>query len=60
MKQEVLNNPELTLERKKEMVRIVGLKIEASIDGNQLLELKKSKYYTKITGEEFLKSLSSK
>jgi hypothetical protein len=57
MKQEVLNNPDLTIERKKEMVRIVGLKIEASIDGNQLNELKKSKYYSKITGEEFLNIL---
>ena len=57
MKQEVLNNPDLTFDRKKEMVRIVGLKIEASIDGNQLSELKKSKYYTKIIGEDFLNSL---
>jgi len=40
MKHEVMQNPNETNESKKEMSRIVGLKIEASIDSNQLEKLK--------------------
>ena len=40
MKHEVLQSPNETNESKKEMSRIVGLKIEASIDSNQLEKLK--------------------
>jgi len=40
MKHEVMQNPNETNESKKEMSRIVGLKIEASVDSNQLEKLK--------------------
>lgn len=40
MKHELMQNPNETNESKKEMSRIVGLKIEASIDSNQLEKLK--------------------
>lgn len=40
MKHEVMQNPNESNESKKEMSRIVGLKIEASIDSNQLEKLK--------------------
>lgn len=40
MKHEVLNDQQATEERKKEMSRIVGLKIEASLDADQLAKLK--------------------
>ncbi len=56
-KQEVLVNPDLSFERKKEMVRVVGLKIEASINGDQLEKLKKLNIYNKLTGQTFLEQL---
>ena len=40
MKHEVMQNPNETNESKKEMSRIVGLKIEATIDSKQLEKLK--------------------
>jgi hypothetical protein len=40
MKHEKMQNPSETNESKKEMSRIVGLKIEATIDSNQLEKLK--------------------
>jgi len=40
MKHEVLQSPNETNQSKKEMSRIVGMKIEASIDSNQLEKLK--------------------
>ncbi|RTY90248.1 hypothetical protein [Flavobacterium sp. GT3R68] len=40
MKHETMQNKDLSIERKKEMSRNVGLKIEASIDGTQLAKLK--------------------
>ena len=55
MKQEILNNPNASEERKKEIVRIVGLKIEASLDANQIQKLKSNKVvYDKVTGQTAL------
>ena len=40
MKHQVMQNKSETVESRKEMSRIVGLKIEATIDSNQLEKLK--------------------
>lgn len=40
MKHEVMQNKSETIESRREMSRIVGLKIEATIDSNQLEKLK--------------------
>lgn len=40
MKHEVMMDKDMSDERKKEMSRVVGLKIEASFDGDQIEKLK--------------------
>lgn len=52
MKREVLENINSSQERKAEMVKIVGLKIQASLDNVQLEKLMTNKeLYRKVTGE---------
>ena len=59
MKQEILNNPNASEERKKEMVRIVGLKIDATLDANQIQKLKANKtIYNKVIGQTALENNS--
>lgn len=61
MKQEILNNPDASQERKDEMIRIIGLKIEASIDSKQLEKLKSNAaLYSKLTGTPVLAPASKK
>jgi hypothetical protein len=61
MKHEVMQDPSSTIERKKEMSRIVGLKIEASIDANLLQKLKaNTALYQQLTSEDLLEVKKSK
>lgn len=53
MKHEIMQDANASVERKKEMARIVGLKIEASIDGTQLGKLKaNTALYKQLTSEK--------
>jgi hypothetical protein len=61
MKHEVMQNQTLSFERKKEMSRIVGAKISASIDANQLEKLKANTVlYNQLTSENILDAKKSK
>ncbi len=52
MKREVLENPASTLEKKQEIVKIVGMKIQSTLDSKQLqMLLAKPELYKKVTGE---------
>jgi hypothetical protein len=52
MKREVLENPASTIEKKQEMVKIVGMKIQSTLDSKQLeMLLAKPELYKKVTGE---------
>jgi hypothetical protein len=56
-----MQNQTLSFERKKEMSRIVGAKISASIDANQLEKLKANTVlYNQLTSENILDAKKSK
>ena len=56
MKHKVMQDPNASFERKKEMVRVVAAKIAASMDANQLAKLKANDaLYKQMTGEDILK-----
>ncbi|MET0760559.1 MAG: hypothetical protein ABWZ56_09075 [Flavobacterium sp.] len=61
MKHEVMQDPNATIERKNEMARIVGLKIEASIDSKQLEKLRANPtFFNQLKGENTLEAKKSK
>lgn len=43
MKYQILSDPTISVERKNEMLRVTGLKIQASLDSNQMQQLQKNK-----------------
>jgi hypothetical protein len=52
MKREVLENTAASIESKQEMVKMVGMKIQATLDSKQMgLLLAKPELYKKVTGE---------
>lgn len=51
MKYEVMNDPKMSAERKKEMARVVDMKIRASLNAEQLAKLDKNpELLAKLTG----------
>jgi hypothetical protein len=55
MKREVMENPNATAEKKAEMARIVGLKIQASLDTKQLeILMMNQEVYKRISGQTAL------
>ncbi|HLF52303.1 hypothetical protein [Flavobacterium sp.] len=61
MKHEVMQDSNASIERKKEMSRIVGLKIEASIDSKQLEKLRaNATLFNQLKGENTLDAKKSK
>ena len=56
-KHKVMQDPSVSAEKKKEMSRIIGLKIEASLDAKQLEKLKENKMLCQqLTSENVLEA----